>query len=143
MLGKLAGLAVPPWVRVVVPLALVAAIFAGGMWLQKKITAGKVAKLEGEVALLEYAVEDRNGTIAAMATAAEAVTATLAANATAQANAERALAEYLAKPPRTITRWRDRAAEVPDAIPTDAPCTVQVHTGFSILQAAVRERGTP
>lgn len=35
MLGKLKGLAVPPWVQIAVPLAIVVFIFGGGMWLMR------------------------------------------------------------------------------------------------------------
>ena len=143
MLGKLMNLAVPPWVRIAVPVVLVLLIFGAGMWFMRVLDSAKIAKLEGKVAVLGYAVEDRNETITALKEAAAEVTRTLATNHTAMKKAEADLAEYLARPPRTVTRWRERAAEVPDIIPSGQPCTVQVHTAFTALQRALRERGTP
>jgi hypothetical protein len=140
MIDKLMGLAVPPWVRILVPLALVLAIAGAGYWFRGVLAAAEIARLEGKVTALEYAVEDRNETITVLRDKALERAARYFENNQAKLKAERDLAEYLARPPRVITRWRDRAADVPDSIPSNEPCEVQVMRGVDLLQRAIAER---
>ena len=140
MLGKLKGLAVPPWVQIAVPLAIVVFIFGGGMWLMRKIDAGQIEGLKRERDALKYAVESRNSTITALKENAEVVHLELTANREAMLKAQADLADALSRPPRTIIRWRETAASVPDHISSDAPCEQQVGQGLDILKRALAER---
>lgn len=140
MFDKLTNLAVPPWVRIVIPVALVLLIAGIGFWFKGVLVSAQIARLEGQVVALEYAVEDRNETITALKAAAVETAAVLEANNIAKEEAEANLAEHLSKPPRTITRWRERVDDVPESIPTGQPCEVQVQHGIELLQRALAER---
>ena len=143
MLSKLTNLAIPPWARIAVPVALVLAIFASGMWLQRKLDAAQVARLEGRIQVLEYAVADRDTTIAGMKNAAKAAAKTMADNQAAMLAAQTELEAALARPPEVVVRWRERAADTSDVITSDRPCAEQVGEAFTAMQQALRERRHP
>ena len=140
MLDKLAGLAIPPWVRIAIPALLVVAIFSGGMWLQRKIDSGQIEKVKGENGSLKLSVEDRNETITALKDNAKAIDKTLVDNAKVLIRLRAELIERMEEEPKIVVRWREIAAEVPDHVTADAPCEQQVGEGLGILQRAIAER---
>jgi hypothetical protein len=140
MIDKLMNLAVPPWVRVAIPVAIVLAIFGAGFWFKGVLVSAEIARKDGKIATLEYAVEDRNETITALRDAALERAAKYFKNHQAKLKAEADLADYLARPPKVITKWKDRVDDVPDLIPTDQPCEEQALRGIEIIQRALAER---
>lgn len=141
MISALANIAVPPWVRIVIPALLIVMIFGGGMWLMRKIDSGQIEGIKRERDALKYSVNERNETITALKANAVAVHKELTANRNAMLKAQAELADALSRPPRTVVRWRERAVEdVPDLITADAPCEQQVGEGLAVIQRALAER---
>jgi hypothetical protein len=141
MIGKLANLAVPPWVKLAVPAVLVALVFGAGMWAQRKFDSGTIERLKGRVLAQQYLIDNRNGVIIKLRDEAAHTIQVLADNHAAKLQAEADLAAYLAQPPRTITRWRDRADNVETELPTGRPCEETVLRAVKVLQRSLAERG--
>ena len=136
MLGKLAAMAIPPWVLVLVLGGVLGSVFGAGTWLGLKIGDGDVARCEMRAAAERTKVTERDRQLVIRDESLAAIRGQLIDAEKARDAADARYFEEVAKIPETVTRWRTAAAEVPDVV-TGETCSEHVGSAVAHLKAVL------
>lgn len=136
MFSKLAEMAIPPWVYVVVLGGIVGGIYGAGLWTGLKLSDGKLARCEMRVAAERTAVTERDRQLTIRDKALASVRTKLEAAEKARDEADARYFAEVNKPPKVVIRYRQAEAEVPDAV-TGENCVEFLASGLEHVKAAL------